>query len=522
MKKTFTINISGGIFHIDEDAYEKLQVYLRSINAHYGTSEEGREIIADIESRISEIFNEKLSSKDQVVTEAMIDDVITIMGKPEEIFETDTEDEEEPVGRHKVYRRRRLFRDPDHRVFGGVASGISAYFGIDVVVIRLIFVLLFFLGYGFSFLLYIILWIVVPKATTTAQKLEMKGERVNISNIEKSIKDEYVEVKKNFDNMREKTGPQVRDGFDKGVDFAGSALRLILKVVLIILGLGLIIAGFISLLTFIGSVVFTSSMIGPFSDMHFPGTMMPEMFFTGMGIKLFTLGMILVIGIPLLLLIFLGIKLLVKFKTNNKIIGLTALALWLGGIILLISVGLTQAKSYISSGTKHMDTEILDTFSGDTLYLRADKNIDYNWHDYNVDIDGVKVVVKDDEKIVLGEPDLDIEKSRSGNFEVIMKKKSRGRNHSDAVENAEEIKYSWKQVDSLLIFDEYFTLPEGDKWRNQKLQITIRVPEGKLIYLDKTVDDIIHDIDNVTNTWDHDMVGKKWMMKKEGLTLFRE
>ncbi|MFT5750486.1 MAG: phage shock protein PspC (stress-responsive transcriptional regulator) [Ancylomarina sp.] len=522
MKKTFTINISGSIFHIDEDAYEKLQVYLRSINAHFGVSEEGREIIADIESRISEIFNEKLSSKDQVVTETMIDEVVTIMGKPEEIFEIDNDEEEVVTGTKPTRRGRRLFRDPDHRVFGGVASGISAYFGIDVVVIRLIFVVFFFLGYGFSFLLYIILWIVVPKANTTAQKLEMKGERVNISNIEKSIKDEYQDVKENFDNMREKRGPQVRDGFDKGVDFAGSALRLVLKIVLIILGLGLIIAGFISLLTFLGSVIFTTTMIGPFSGMDLPGMMVPDMFFTGMGIKLFSLGLILVIGIPLVMLMFIGIKLLVKFKTNNKAIGLTAFALWLGGIILLISVGLTQAKSYISSGTTHSDTEVLDSFDSNTLYLRSEKNIDFNWHDANVDLDGVKIIVQDDEKLVLGEPTLDIEKSQSGNFEIIMKKKSRGRNHGDAVENAEEIKYSWKQVDSLLIFDEYFTLPIGDKWRNQKLQIILKVPEGKVVYLDKSVDDIIHDIENVGNMWDGDMVGKKWMMKQEGLTLYRD
>ncbi|RZT97322.1 phage shock protein C (PspC) family protein [Ancylomarina subtilis] len=521
MKKTFTINISGSIFHIDEDAYDKLQTYLRSINAHYGSSEEGREIIADIESRIAEIFNEKLSSKDQVVTELMIDEVITIMGQPEEIFEVDSEEVEDDYKKQNVYKRRRLFRDPDHRVFGGVASGLSAYFGIDVVVIRLIFVLLFIFGYGSSFLLYIILWIVVPKATTTAQKLEMKGERVNISNIEKSIKDEYEEVKKNFDNMREKRGPQVRDGFDKGVDFAGSALRLVLKVILIILGLGLIIAGIVSLLTFLGSLIFTTSVVGPFANMHFSGMMMPEMLFTGMGIKLFSLGLTLVIGIPLLLLIFVGIKLLVKFKTNNKAIGLTALALWLGGIVLLISVSLTQVKSYIGSGTTYANTEILDNFDGNTLYLRSEKNIDFNWQDENFDFDGVKIIVKDDEKLVVGEPTLDVEKSNSGNFELIMKKKSRGRNHQNAIDNAEEIKYTWKQVDSLLIFDQYFTLPEGDKWRNQKLMITLKVPEGKAVYLDKSVNTIIHDIENTSNTWDGDMIGKRWVMKKEGLTLSR-
>lgn len=518
MKKTFTINISGSIFHIDEDAYEKLQVYLRSINAHYGSNEEGREIIADIEARISEIFNEKLSSKDQVVTETMIDEVVSIMGKPEEIFEIDNDEEEIASDIKKSRRRRRLFRDPDHRVFGGVASGISAYFGIDVVVIRLIFVILFFLGYGFSFLLYVILWIVVPKANTTAQKLEMKGERVNISNIEKSIKDEYQEVKDNFDNMREKRGPQVRDGFDKGVDFAGSALRLILKIFLIILGLGLIIAGFISLLTFLGSVIFTTTMIGPFSGLDLPGLMVPEMFFTGMGIKLFSLGLILVMGIPAIMIMFIGIKLLVKFKTNNKVIGLTALALWLAGIILMISVGLSQVKSYISSGTTLGDTEVLDDFGTNTLYLRAEKNVDFDWRDA-ADIDGVKVIVQDDEKLVLGEPALDIEKSNSDNFELILKRKSRGRTHGDAVENAEEIKYSWKQVDSLMIFDEYFTLPVGDKWRNQKLQIILKVPEGKAVFLDKSVDNIIHDIENVSNTWDGHMIGKKWVMTEAGLSL---
>ncbi|MDE5422951.1 PspC domain-containing protein [Ancylomarina sp. DW003] len=519
MKKTFTINISGSIFHIDEDAYEKLQVYLRSINAHYGASEEGREIIVDIEARISEIFNEKLSSKDQVVTEMMIDEVVSIMGKPEEIFETDSEEEEVVRERTTSRRRRRLFRDPDHRVFGGVASGISAYFGIDVVVIRLIFVLLFFFGYGFSFLLYIILWIVVPKATTTAQKLEMKGERVNISNIEKSIKDEYEEVKKNFDDMREKRGPQVKDGFDKGVDFAGSVLHLILKIFLIILGLGLIIAGFISLLTFLGSVIFTTTMIGPFSGIDLPGVMIPEMFFTGMGIKLFSLGLILVIGIPLIMLMFIGIKLLVKFKTNNKVIGLTALALWLGGIILMISVGLTQAKSYISGGSTYADTEIIDDFDGEILYLKSEKNIDFKWHDTNVDLDGLKVIVKDGEKLVLGDPLLDIKKSHSKNFEIIIKKSSRGKTHGKAVENAEEIKYSWKQIDSLLIFDEYFTLPIGDKWRNQKLHITLKVPEGKGVFIDEKVDDYLDDVKNVTNTYDRDMGGKTWMMKQEGLSL---
>jgi phage shock protein PspC (stress-responsive transcriptional regulator) len=523
MKKTLTINISGSIFHIDEDAFEKLQEYLRTINSHYGSGEEGREIISDIESRIAEIFQEKLSSKDQVVNVEMVEEVIAIMGRPEEIFETDNETTEEPQNQSQNTingkKKRRLYRDPDRRVFGGVSSGLAAYFGIDVVVFRLLFVLFFFLGYGFAFLLYIILWIVVPKAVTTSQKLEMKGKKVNISNIEESIKDEYKEVKENFDKMREKNGPQVKDGFDRIVDFLGSALRLLLKVIIILLGVGFIFAGFVSLISFLGSMIFAHSFFGPFSDFHFPGAMFPKLFLDGTSITLFTIGIIVVIAIPLMLLIFAGIKLLFNFKTNNKVIGFTALAVWLTGIILLISLSFSQLKGYMHSSTRYSETQPIVEIASDTLYLKSTNNIGNDWYEGHIDLDNVKVYMNDDEEIIVGEPTLDIEKSYTDNFEIKLKKKARGRTLDNAIENAESIDYKWSQKDSLIVFDQFFILGDDTKWRNQRLHVTVKVPEGKVVYLDDTMGKIIHDIDNVTNTWDYDMLGEKWIMKKEGLSL---
>jgi len=523
MKKTLTINISGSIFHIDEDAFEKLQDYLRTINSHYGAGEEGREIISDIESRIAEIFQEKLSSKDQVVNVDMVEEVITIMGRPEEIFETDDETTEESQNQSQTTttsrKKRRLYRDPDKRVFGGVSSGLSAYFGIDVVVFRLLFVLFFFLGYGFAFLLYIILWIVVPKATTTSQKLEMKGKKVNISNIEESIKDEYNEVKEDFDKMREKNGPQVKDGFDRSVDFLGSALRLVLKVIIILLGIGFIFAGFVSLISFIGSMIFAHSFFGPFADFHFPGAMFPKLFLDGTSITLFTIGIIVVIAIPLMLLIFAGIKLLFNFKTNNKIIGFTALAVWLTGIILLISLSFSQIKGYMHSSTRYSENQPIEKIANDTLYLQSTNNIGDHWYEGHIDLDNVKVYMNDNEEIIVGEPTLDIERSYSDNFEIKLKKKARGRTLDRAVENAEGINYKWVQNDSIIVFNQFFTLENDSKWRNQRLHITVKVPEGKVIYLDDSMSKIIHDIDNVSNTWDFDMLGEKWIMKKEGLSL---
>ncbi|PKQ62451.1 hypothetical protein BZG02_12020 [Labilibaculum filiforme] len=523
MKKTLTINISGSIFHIDEDAFEKLQAYLRTINTHYGSSEEGREIIADIEARISEIFHEKLNTKDQVVNVEMIEETISIMGNPEEIFATDEDNIDDEANQEtetkntSEKRKRRLFRDPDHRVLGGVSSGLAAYFGIDVVVIRLLFALFILLGYGFPFLLYVILWIAVPKAITTTQKLEMKGKKVNISNIEETIKDEYKEVKESFEKMRAQNGPQVSDGFDRVIDFAGTALRLVLKILIILLGIGFVFAGFVTLISFIGSMVFVNSFFGPFSDFHFPGTVFPHMFLDGNSITLFTIGILVVIGIPLLLLIFAGLKLLFNFKTNNKIIGFSALAFWIVGIILLVSLSLSQIKGYMQSSTRYSENLALQTTT-DTLYLKTNDNIDFDWHEGHIGLDNIKIIVKDDKEIIIGEPTLDVEKSTSGKFEIKLKKKSRGRSNEQASENAESIEYEWIQTDSLISFNQYFTLPTATKWRNQKLHITVKVPEGKVIYLDPSMRKIIHDIDNVDNTWDYDMLDKMWIMKTEGLS----
>ncbi|MGQ1908928.1 PspC domain-containing protein [Marinifilum sp. RC60d5] len=523
MKKTLTINISGSIFHIDEDAFEKLQGYLRTLNAHYGAGEEGREIISDIESRIAEIFHEKLGSKDQVVNLDMVEKVVDIMGKPEEIFaaDTETDDQEDHTNSEKSpagKRKRRLFRDPDHRILGGVSSGLAAYFGIDVVFIRLLFVLFFIFGYGFPLLLYIILWIVVPKAITTTQKLEMRGKKVNISNIEESIKDEYKDVKENFDKMREKNGPQVKDGFDRAIDFLGSALRLVLKVIIILLGVGFIFAGFISLISFIGSMIFAHSYFGPFANFNFPGAMFPRLFLDGTSITLFTIGLIIVIAIPLMLLIFAGIKLIFKFKTNNKVIGFSALAVWLTGIILLISLSFSQIKGYMHSSTHNTESYDLKTTTCDTLYLKTINNIDDDWYEGHLDFDQIKVYMNDEKELIVGEPTLDIEKSYSDNFEIKIRKKARGSSREIASENAREIDYKWAQTDSLVTFNQFFTLTNESKWRNQKIQITIKVPEGKVVYLDDTMGKIIHDIDNVSNTWDFDMLDQMWIMKKEGLS----
>jgi phage shock protein PspC (stress-responsive transcriptional regulator) len=197
MKKTFSVNLGNRVYNIDEDAYLMLNSYLERIEGHFSDLKEREDIINDIELRISELFTERLGVNKQVVTLADVNEVIRVMGDPHEISGS----EEEPTGNwEKRGGTKRIYRDPDDRMIGGVCSGLAAYTNIDPVIMRLIFVALLFMGIGA--LAYIILWIVVPEARTTAQKLEMRGDSVNTSNIGNFFRDEFESVKKSFRRRR--------------------------------------------------------------------------------------------------------------------------------------------------------------------------------------------------------------------------------------------------------------------------------------------------------------------------------
>ncbi len=210
MKKTISINIAATAFYIDEDAYEKLQQYLKKLEAWFNGKAGGQEIITDIENRLSELFSERINPKTGVITLAMAEEVISIMGQPEDFSPQAGSEPEESTetGEKETFQnytsRRRLYRDLDNKVLGGVCSGIAAYFNIDPVLVRVIFAILPFLSFGVIIPIYIILWIAMPAAITAAQKLEMRGENINVSNIEKVIKEQYHNVKDKFENFTKK------------------------------------------------------------------------------------------------------------------------------------------------------------------------------------------------------------------------------------------------------------------------------------------------------------------------------
>jgi len=198
MKTTVTINLGGFIFHIDDDAYEVLHSYLIAIERQFANETDPKEIISDIESRLAELFTETLGNKKDVISKEDVARVISIMGEPQDFSLDDEQDNQTTRKNMSSYQTtKRLYRDPDNRVLGGVCGGLGAYFNSDPLLFRILFIIIFF-GLGSGLIIYVILWIAIPEARTTAQKLEMRGEPITIDNIKKAVREEFENVKKNM------------------------------------------------------------------------------------------------------------------------------------------------------------------------------------------------------------------------------------------------------------------------------------------------------------------------------------
>lgn len=514
MNKTVTINISGIIFHIDEDAFEKLSKYLGTIRSYLKDSDGCDEIMTDIESRIAEMLQEKVSATKQVVLMNDVDHVISVMGKPEEfaLGESELFHTEEKTIRDKEPAKKRVFRDPDDKVLGGVCSGIGAYFGIDPVWLRLAFALVFFV-WGTGLLVYILLWIIIPKAVTSAQKLEMRGESVNIDNIKKTIEDGATQLKskpKNFESEikefnSQRAGSGARAIFEKTGGFLSSIFTWVFRTIARILGFVLILIGLP--LLFLAVCIFSSSFL----------------------VSKLSLGLILLIGIPLLAMIYGGFKLLLQIKKSNRMFNLFLLCLWLLGIGISIVCGYQFASDF---SVKEKSSRILKLQQpkGATLYIssKTDSEIRNNtgvntFGFYNGKWSGSFItnsffIVDKDEKSVMGYPHLNIIPSETDSFEMELTKWARGKTGKEASIRADNINYEFSQKDSSIELNSYFDINNMKAWRNQKVNIVIKVPKNKVVYLDESLIKMLYDVDNVSKTFDKDMVGHKWIMREGGLT----
>ena len=511
MNKTININLSGIIFHLDEDAYNLFKSYLTEVKNALESQEGREEIILDIEARIAELFALRLEqSRHEVITIDDVNFICDTLGAPNDFKE---EEESNKTHQKETKSKKRLFRNPDEKVIGGVSSGIGAYFGVSMIWIRVIFLLLLFTT-GIGFLSYVILWAAIPQAKTTAQKLQMKGEPVNLSNIEKSVKEELNGVKERFGEFRndnkgnsksfvhflERIANFILQVFERVIKFIFNFFNIILIIFASILGfvLFMILFGIIGGAWNVGSLNFIS-INGNLLGLNVAEAILGK----GIDLTLIRIGALLVLLFPLLGLITLIAKALDKTLTRGKLINV------LGGISFFIGLAFVlYAGGQVANSFKVGATEVRKIkLSGDVFDIRTDL-LEYN-KGFLFEID--------DQNLRIDNVSLQIKKSKDSTARLIMKHKARGKNNSDARQRAHVFDYPFEQNGGYLILSECFSVPKEALYRGQELKLSLHLPVGNEIFLDPSIENLIFDIENVHNIWDSNMVGHTWRMSQKGL-----
>lgn len=514
MNQTLTVNISGMVFHIEVDAYDTLKNYLNKIKSYFNNSEEREEIMLDIESRIAELFSGMMSEKNQVITATDVEQVISVMGKPEQYISEDEEQTQEFTNESNVKGDKKLFRNPDERMLGGVCSGLGAYIGLDTVWVRLFFVAALFMGFGFP--TYIILWIVMPEAKTASDKLKMKGEPINIQNIGKKFEEEANKVSDNLKNVdtnkfTKKAGSVLEDIFGALATILTGIFTIVGKVI----GVAFLILGTFMLVVLLGMLFGSKTIFSITSDGVF--SFEAHEFFNLIFVSqdqyyLAILGVLLVVGIPILTLIYLAIKLLFKIKMHYSV-GLTMSILFVIGMSICALVGIKMGTELSS------DEEIVKTHQmAATKHALMIKSPNELLPGKGILEDKFTSISIDGETMYQSYVRLEIEKSKTDSIQLEVKFSSNGSTTKEAIKNARTINYNYQITDSALVIDNYLSTLKDNKIRGQQVELTLYIPLYQVVYLDESVKELIFDVDNVTNTYDKKMIRNKWIMLESGLT----
>jgi phage shock protein PspC (stress-responsive transcriptional regulator) len=496
MNKTVNINLGGILFHIDEDAYQKLNRYFEAIKRSLTNSSGQDEIIKDIEIRVSELLTEKQKTEKHVVGMKDVDEVIAVMGQPED-YRIDDEGASNTTSASFATtsgKSKKLYRDRDGAIVGGVLSGLGYYFGIDKTWLRILLIALVWAA-GTGVLLYIILWIAMPEAITTSEKLEMKGEPVNLENIEKKVREEidYVsgklknsgEILKNeANNFNDKYGDkinyQARNIGSSFGDFIITMLGVFAKFVggiIFLTGVGMLIALFVTLFT-VGSTTFMGQAWEDYFNIF--NYSQSSLFFIG-------LLFFFVFGIPFFFLMLLGLKIIVPtIKSIGNIAKYTLLAVWIIAIGILISLGINSAQE-VAFDNKVMLKQQINIQPTDTLMISFKPNTYYSNHrEYQGDFSIVEDSVS--KKLIY---------SKDISFEVLptderlpylqIEKRANGKSSIDAKQKAEQINYKFKVIGNKLILDDYFLTNLENKFRDQEVRLFLYLPKGTLLKADENV-----------------------------------
>lgn len=508
MNKTININLAGLFFHIDEEAYLKLQRYLEAIKRSFTDSQGRSEIVSDIEARIAELFNDRIKTSNQVIGTKEVDEVINIMGQPEDYLVDDDIFEDEPKS---TYQRKssikKLYRDTENSYVSGVSAGLGHYLGLNAIWVRLIWIILIF-GLGTGIILYILLWIFVPEAKTTTEKLHMTGEAANISNIEKKIRDGFHDVSENIKNVDfQKHSDRLKEGLDNVSDAVstsvdrvknnsslkntstnffdtiGNIIMFMVKLIAKFIGVILMITG---ITMFIGTIISILT-VGLAQSVHFPGVDFIELSNnSGTPIWAMTVIAIAFIGILSFFIFYLGLKMIApKSKSIGNAAKYSLLGIWIVSLVAFVYLSINQGMSYKEKATLTSSETFYNVTKNDTLKLAMNYNDRYSDSFYR-DNDFEYVTNEyGDQEIYSQDIRLIVKSTRDSVASIKIKQMANGFTFQEAKKRAQDINYVYQLNDNELLLNNYFTLNGNPKEKGQSIEAILYLPIGTTLYADE-------------------------------------
>lgn len=532
MNKTIIININGIIFHIEEDAYDILKNYMTGIKKHFAGTDDSLEITTDIENRIAEMFSELLRKEGkQVIVTPDVTAVILQMGTIED-FSTAANEPVFIVGTDYTNTERRLYRDPDDYLIGGVASGIANYFGVEPVWIRLAFVVAFF-GAGSGLLIYIILWMIIPRANTRAEKMAMKGEKADLQGFKRSFDEELRNVRQSLSNANREAKPiiyKIRDFIGefflllkRFLNGSGKILLKLIAIVIIAICVCMIIALLVTLVVYAANQSVFTHGLSPFNMVNYE--------FSNI---LYVFGF-LVCAIPLIGLILFTIRVVFSKIVLGRSIGFILLIGWIASLSIVAFYASKIAADFKSTASFSQDAYVMPSQNQhyylkintvrlltkeDSLTLGIQKNTFAN-----------RIVVntndENDSDISPNNVSLFIEKSENAFPALVENFRSQGPNYQEALKNARLTSYNFTQEDSVIQFDRKLLPVKKALWRGQKIDLTLKIPLNAIVMVDESLNPILRDVDlyDCYNQADDKNWGKrvaKFKMTETGLVCMKD
>ncbi len=476
MEEVKQVSLNGIVFYIEKDGYAALKKYIDNLEYYYAKKEDGKEIIEDIQIRFAELLLEKRSFQEQAITLSNVEEVIAVLGYPEN-FEAENRQEKYQAFEPEK-KRKRLYRDPENARIAGVCSGLSYYVGIDAWVFRLIFICLSIFSFGFWVLVYLILWFVIPQAETTVQRYEMKGEPLNIEDLEQKVKNSVNEAGRKVKKFVDKNSNNVRITTNEISSTAKNILKFIAK----IFGVCLIFFSICAIATIISAWFFPVSSIFRVEE-GFSIFYVHEIFSIFGLSNVASILCLICILLPLAFLLLLGISFFAtKMKKTMFSIMLGIFIMW---IVLSVFVGIGIVTFVADIETNYNASETTDIkipTQAQTIVIKPalDKQLAAN---KKISLFGKRLLIasENNNTYVYGITRFNNEIAYTNDSNVVL------RINKDGFEENQikEVLHSVEIQDSIVYIPATFLL-KNNHWRGEKINVQLLIPKGKKAVIDES------------------------------------